>query len=120
MDEKGNAHTVRFSRPTNLPIYFRIELRKYEGFDEDAVGAAMRSMLFTYVNRTLDIGEAMNIPQLYGMLYQAAGSYASTFAITDLSVSGSHGVEREKLTPAWNQKFVLNNNSSDVTIIVNS
>ena len=63
-DEKGNAHTVRFSRPTNLPIYFRIELRKYEGFDEDAVDAAMRSMLFTYVNRTLDIGEAMNIPQL--------------------------------------------------------
>ena len=119
-DEKGNTHTVRFSRPTNLPIYFRIELRKYDGFDEDAVGAAMRSMLFTYVNRTLDIGEAMNIPQLYGMLYQAAGSYASTFAITDISVSGSHGVEREKLTPGWNQKFVLNNSSSDVTIVVNS
>ena len=117
-DEKGNAHTVRFSRPTNLPVYVRIELRKYDGFDEAAAGAAMRSALFTFVNRTLDIGEAMNVPQLYGMLYQAAGSYAPTFAITDISVSGSHGVEREKLTPDWNQKFVINNSISDVTIVV--
>jgi len=116
-DEKGNSHTVKFTRPTLAAIAFRIELRSYEGFDEAAVSAAMKSALMTFVNQTLDIGEAINVPQLYGMLYQAAGSYASTFAITDLSISGNHGVEREKLVPAWNAKFTLTG-SNDVTVVV--
>ena len=55
----------------------------------------------------LGIGEAINVPQLYGMLYQAAGNLASTFAITDLYISGAHGIEREKLTPEWNKKYTL-------------
>ena len=118
-DEQGNSHTVKFSRPTLLSISFRIELRSYSGFDEAAVTAAMRSVLMTYINETMDIGEALNIPQLYGLLYRAAGSYASTFAVTDLSCSGAHGVEREKLTPAWNAKFTLSSGTS-VTVIVNS
>ncbi len=42
---------------------------------------------------------------LYGMLYQAAGSYASIFAITDLSVSGPFGSAREKLVPQRNKKY---------------
>ena len=118
-DEKGNSHTVKFSRPTLLSISFRIELRSYSGFDEAAVTAAMRSALMTYINETMDIGEALNIPQLYGLLYQAAGNYASTFAITDLSCSGAHGVEREKLTPAWNAKFTLSS-ETNVTVIVSA
>ncbi len=118
-DEQGNSHTVKFSRPTLLSISFRIELRSYDGFDEAAVTAAMRSALMTYINETMDIGEALNIPQLYGLLYQAAGSYASTFAITDLSCSGAHGIEREKLTPAWNAKFTIGSSTS-VTVIVST
>ena len=106
-DGRGNPHTVRFSRPVPAAIAFRITLRAYEGFDAEAVPAAMKSALMTLVNRTLEIGEAINVPQLYGMLYQAAGSYASTFAITDLCVTGAHGVEREKLVPAWNVKFTM-------------
>ena len=118
-DERGNAHTVKFSRPSLLAIHFRIELTSYDGFDEAAVTSAFRNTLMQFVNRTLDIGEAMNIPQLYGMLYQAAGSWAPTFAITDLSCSGAHGVEREKLTPAWNQKFTMSS-VNDVAVIVNA
>ena len=118
-DEQGNSHTVKFSRPTLLSISFRIELRSYPGFDEAEVTALMRSALMTYINETMDIGEALNIPQLYGLLYRAAGSYASAFAVTDLSCSGAHGVEREKLTPAWNAKFTLSSGTS-VTVIVNS
>ena len=118
-DEQGNSHIVKFSRPTLLSISFRIELRSYDGFDEAAVTAAMRSALMTYINETMDIGEALNIPQLYGLLYQAAGSYASTFAITDLSCSGAHGIEREKLTPAWNAKFTIGSSTS-VTVVVST
>ena len=117
-DARGNSHTVRFSRPGLLAVSFRIELRSYEGFEETEVSAAMKDSLMTFVNLTLDIGEAINVPQLYGMLYQAAGSYGSCFSITDMTCSGNHGVSREKITPEWNQKFTLMS-SSDVTVIVN-
>ena len=116
-DSAGNPHMVRFSRPELLAVYFRIALKAYDGFDETAVFGAIRQELFGYVNRTMEIGEELLIPRLYGMLYQAAGSYASTFAITDLSVSWSGGVEREKLTPGWNRKFTLVNSATDVTFI---
>ncbi len=118
-DEKGISHTVKFSRPGLLAISFRIELRSYEGFDADAVTAAVRAALMTYVNQTLDIGDAVNVPQLYGLLYQAAGSYASTFAITDMTCSGLHGVSREKVVPEWNQKFTLGS-STDVTVVIST
>ena len=106
-DDRGNPHTVRFSRPVPVAIGFRISLRSYEGFDAEAVPAAMKAALMTRVNGELEIGEAINVPQLYGMLYQAAGSHASTFAVTDLCATGTHGTEREKLVPAWNEKFTL-------------
>ena len=118
-DEQGVSHPVRFSRPGLLAVSFRIELRSYEGFDGDAVTAAMRSALMTFVNQTLEIGEAINVPQLYGLLYQAAGSYASAFAVTDMTCSGNHGVSREKVVPAWNQKFTLSS-ETEVTVVVNS
>lgn len=118
-DEQENSHTVKFSRPTLLSISFRIELRSYQGFDEAAVTELMRSALMAYINETMEIGEALNIPQLYGLLYRAAGNYASTFAITDLSCSGAHGIEREKLTPAWSAKFTLSS-GTNVTVIVNA
>ena len=117
-DGQGNSHTVKFSRPLLAAVSFRIELRSYDGFDQAEVTAAMRSALMTFVNQTLDIGEAINVPQLYGMLYQAAGDYAPTFAITDLTCSGSHGVSREKIVPAWNTKFTMTS-STDVSVIVN-
>ena len=118
-DEQGVSQPVRFSRPGLLAVSFRIELRSYEGFDGDAVTAAMRSALMTFVNQTLEIGEAINVPQLYGLLYQAAGSYASAFAVTDMTCSGNHGVSREKVVPAWNQKFTLSS-ETEVTVVVNS
>ena len=116
-DEQGNTHTVRFSRPAPVGIGFRITLRSYDGFDAGVVPNAMKVALFNYVNQTLKIGESINVPQLYGMLYQVAGSYASTFAIIDLSVTGSHGVEREKLVSAWNAKFTTPS-YSDVTVTI--
>ncbi len=110
---------MKFSRPDLLAVAFRIELRSYEDFDTDTVTAAMRETLMTLVNQTMEIGEALNIPQLYGMLYQAAGSYAPTFSVTDLTCSGLHGVSREKIIPAWNAKFTLPS-TSDVTVVINA
>ena len=77
---------------------------------------AMKDALDDYVNNRMEIGETLNIPSLYGLLYQSAGAYASTFAVTDLSASGPGGVEHEVLVPAWNEKYVLMS-TDDVTYL---
>ena len=115
-DERGNTHTVRFSRPVPVGIGFRAALRSYDGFDEAAVTAAIKETLFNYAN-ALEIGAPINVPQLYGRIYQAVGSYASTFAITDLACTGAHGAEREKLAPEWNTKLTVPS-LNDVAVIV--
>ena len=115
-DERGNTHTVRFSRPVPVGIGFRAALRSYDGFDEEAVTAAIKETLFNYAN-ALEIGAPINVPQLYGRIYQAVGSYASTFAITDLACTGAHGAEREKLVPEWNTKLTVPS-LNDVAVIV--
>ena len=115
-DERGNMHTVRFSRPVPVGIGFRAALRSYDGFDEEAVTAAIKETLFNYAN-ALEIGAPINVPQLYGRIYQAVGSYASTFAITDLACTGAHGAEREKLVPEWNTKLTVPS-LNDVAVIV--
>ena len=111
-DGRGGTTSISFSRATLLMVQIHVTVRAYDGFDEDAVRTAMASRLMTYLDRELDIGESLNVPQLYGLLYQAVGSYAPTFAITDLYVSGSHGISREKLVPAWNAKYHMNNTAS--------
>ena len=116
-DEQGNRHSVSFSRPPTLLVSFRVTLRSYEGFDAAVVTEAMQLALFHYVNDSLDIGDALNVPQMYGILYKAAGEYASTFVITDLSCSGNHGVSREMIVPAWNEKFSMFS-SDEVVVIV--
>ena len=119
-DEAGNEHPVKFSRPSLLPVYYRIELTAYAGYDAEAVELVLRSLLFDLTNSALEIGEELIVPQLYGKIYQAAGEYAPTFAITSLSVSGSFGTKTDKVTPAWNQKLTLANSDTDVTIVMSS
>lgn len=117
-DEQGNTHTVQFSRPTPVAIGYGVVLHSYDGFDTEIVTAAIKVALLNY-SRNLPIGASITVPQLYGLIYQAAGNYASTFAITDLYVTGSHGVERQKLTPGWNTKLTTPSYSS-VIVTVNT
>ncbi len=117
-DSQGFSHTVKLQRPTLLSIYYRIELTSYAGYDAAAVEPAIRSLLFRVTNTDQDIGEDLIIPQLYGKIYQAAGEYASTFAVTSLQVSGSFGTKTDKVEVPWNNKVNLNNSDTDVVIVV--
>jgi hypothetical protein len=72
------------------------------------------------VNAEMDIGEDLNVPQLYGRLYQAAGNLASTFAISDLNITSTSQIEeREKLNSVWNGKWIINS-TDNITIQINS
>ena len=119
-DPQGNQHVVKFSRPQQQFLVPHVVLRAYAGFDQAAVENAIRTDLMNHINAEMDIGEDLNVPQLYGRLYQAAGSLASTFAISDLNITSSTQVEqREKLISAWNGKWVINQ-ADNITIQVNS
>ena len=119
-DPQGNQHVVKFSRPASQYVLVHVVLRAYDGFDRTAVENAIRSDLMNYINAEKDIGEDINVPQLYGRLYQAVGSLASTFAITDLSLTASAQTEeREKLISAWNGKWILNQ-PDNITIQINT
>jgi hypothetical protein len=116
-DEMGQKHTVKFSRPAMLTVHFNITIKTYDGFDLDVVQPLLRAALMDLMNNKFEIGQELIVPQVYGLLYQAAGEYASTFAITDIVVSGTFGTSRDKVTPAWNQIFTMVS-SSEVVIVV--
>ena len=118
-DEKGQEHTVKFSRPGMLSIHYQITIKTYEGFSLDAVQPLLRVALMDLMNNRFEIGQELIVPQVYGLLYQAAGEYASTFAITDIVVSGTFGTSRDKVTPAWNQIFTMVS-SSEVVIVIDN
>ena len=65
---------------------------------------------------TEDLTQALY--KLSEKIYQAAGEYASTFAITSLQVSGSFGTKTDKVEVPWNNKVNLNNSDTDVVIVV--
>ena len=118
-DEKGQEHTVQFSRPGMLTVHFNITIKTYDGFSLDAVQPLIRAALMDLMNNKFEIGQELIVPQLYGLLYQAVGAYASTFAITDIVVSGNFGISRDKVTPAWNQIFTMISSSEAVIVIDN-
>ena len=102
-----------------LAAHYNITIKTYEGFEMDAVQPLMKAALMELMNNRFEIGQELIVPQVYGLLYQAAGTYASTFAITDIAVSGTFGVSRDRVTPAWNQVFTMVS-SSEVVIVVNN
>ena len=118
-DAHGVTHAVKFSRAGAATIFFLITLKAYAGFDEAAVKAALSPAIRESVGKA-DIGSDLIVPQFYGLLYQAAGNMASTFAITDLAVSGGGGVERERLSGTWNKYWYLANDDSAIQYTITS
>ena len=118
-DKKGQTHTVKFSRPGMLGVHFEITIKTYDGYDSAAVEPLIKAAIMDLMNNRFEIGQELIVPQVYGLLYQAAGEYASTFAITDIVVSGTFGTSRDKVTPAWNQIFTMTG-ASEVEIVVDN
>ena len=72
----------------------------------------MTDALLDYVNNQLAIGEDFNVPLLTGLLYQAAMPHIDTFAVTDIALSYTGGVVRDKVPAPYNVKWVLANASA--------
>lgn len=105
-DELGNAHTVRFTKAGSLAVYPSVFIKGLEGFSLDSISAPVKTAIQNHIG-ALSIGEALNIPQLYGLIYNAVPEQAASFVVQDIQITTPGGTApvREVVSPAWNQRI---------------
>ena len=93
-------------------------IRRLAGIDEAAVTAAITAAVNDYINNNLDIAEALQIPVLYAVAYNADPNLSKTFAIADIyaNVEGEGTYTRDQITCPWNSKIsILNSGGLTIT-----
>jgi len=117
-DENGESHQIFFSRAGTEMIYPKITLAAKTGFDQAAVTALLRDAVYSYIS-AMEIGAPMNVPYLYKVCYDAAGTMSDTFAIRSIRVTttGSSGATyTETVSIAWNKRFMCLKNMIEVEV----
>ena len=117
VDGFGHTCSVAFSRPVTRLVYPSIRIRRLEGYD-DSVEALIRQAVLAWI-KARPIGEAINVPHLYGVCYGAVGSLASTLVLTSvsLSTSGAGAATYTDLMPLeWNQNVDCSASSISISV----
>ena len=72
----------------------------------DDIQAAVVPAVMAYID-SLEIGGALNIPKLYGVIYAAKPEIANTFVVTDIQAcfAGDQSMTRDLLQCGWNDMF---------------
>ena len=113
-DAWGVSHSVRFQRAQQIPVALTIELKPLAGFDSSVTDRIREAM--TACGASLQIGQELVVPSLYGLCYGADGSGSPTFSISLLSASAMGSVSTDILTPAWNQRYTIPANMVQILI----
>ena len=108
-----DGETIRFSRPTLLAVGFYITITGLTTLDLTTLGATIQTNVSNYVNN-LKIGEQLSCGRVRDTVIATIGATGDEYSI-DISCSGAHGVERNYLTPAWNEKFTVVS-TSNITV----
>src|SRR5690606_14850863 len=69
-DSQGFAHVVRFSRPTPVPVYLAITIKKGVAYPSDGADR-IRAALVAY-GQSLEIGQHVIAARLYPVIFSAA------------------------------------------------
>ena len=113
-DAFGDSHTVRFQRAQMTVFTLAVELTPLAGFDE-SVTEKIRAALKAYADG-LQVGQDLVVPSLYGVCYEAAGSYPPAFAITLLTASCMGEATGGVLQAAWNQRYTTQENMIQILV----
>lgn len=99
----GLVTSIRFYRPTYVPIYTTINIKKLSGYTT-ATTAAVQAAINTYLN-SLQIGESLTISALWGVALSVMPNLAMPiFSITSLIAGTSSGTQgTTDITIAFNQ-----------------
>ena len=117
-DEGGQQHRVYFSRAVTRRAYLYMTIRRLAGCDESAVTAAVTAAVNAYINNGLGVAEALIIPRLYAVAYNADPELAKTFAVADIygNAQGDSQQTRDEITCPWNGKVsILNSGGLTIT-----
>ena len=113
-DAFGDSHTVRFQRAEMTVFALSVELKPLAGFDA-AVTEKIRQALKAYADG-LQVGQDLVVPSLYGVCYEAAGTYPPAFSITLLTASCRGEATGGVLQAAWNQRYTTQANMIQVLV----
>ena len=105
-DAYGNVIPIRFTRYSDKIVFVYIFIRPLAGADQAAISGAVVPAVLEFIDN-LGIAAALNIPQLYGIIYAANPEIANTFIVTDIQVAamGASAVARDKIDCGWNEKI---------------
>ena len=109
-DAAGNSYQIKFTRYTDRPVFIYPFISVLPGGSQAAIEAAVVPAIRGFVGK-LRIGEALIIPQLYGVIYGADPALASTFVVTDIQVAepGGSSVVRSRIEANWDEIIVAPN-----------
>ena len=102
-------------------VYFLVSLTALAGFEEETVKAAIAAEIKAIVGE-VGIGEALNIPSMFGRLYAATGALASTFVLNSVQASAAATAHSEAvvttglLTQAWDERLAVPTNGIQFTV----
>lgn len=106
-DAAGNSYSIKFTRNTDHLVYVYPFISVLPGGSQAAIEAAVVPAVRGFLEK-LGIGEALNIPQLYGVIYGADPALASTFVVVDIQVAepGGSSVVRSRIEAGWDEIIV--------------
>ena len=109
-DAAGNSYQIKFTRYTDRLVFIYPFISVLPGGSQAAIEAAVLSAVHGFIDK-FKIGEALIIPQLYGVIYGADPALASTFVVTDIQVAepGGSSVVRSRIEADWDEIIVAPN-----------
>ena len=115
-DEQGISNTIRFFRPTQIPIEIHITLSAAANYNGDTTDSIIRKLV-DHIN-TLSIGSDVILNQLYTIIYSAdVAGPIKTFVVSTLAAAVSGGTPgSSNIVVAFNAASLLSPDSVHVTI----
>jgi uncharacterized phage protein gp47/JayE len=103
-DENGYENKIRFYRPSYIPVFVQVTIKKYSGY-LSAVTASIQKAVFEYLS-SLEIGQTVSISMLTAIVMNCNLSQtAPTFGVTKIII-GKTAETREAADMEMNYKEV--------------
>lgn len=116
-DKYGNPHTIKFSRPSDVPVYIAITIKAFTGYTTQ-IGADIKSAIVSYIN-SLTIGDDVLLSRIYSPanLGVVSGGSSRYYDITSLMIGKSpSGVAASNIITGYNESASCKPENISITV----
>jgi uncharacterized phage protein gp47/JayE len=115
--EYGTVTTVRFYRPTNVPVYIEFEIHQLSGY-LSGTDVLIKAAVAEYIN-SLGIGDTLTISSInYAAMSVNVDSLKPTFSIYSIAIGESPSpVGTSDLTLDYNEVFTSDVDDINITMV---